>query len=184
MDTQIKGYVIVASCKFAREQLGARVPAATLAELAEIETTTGANDFFPRTRVVKVWNAVAAAGANEEDSYELLVQCGRAISQYATTTYMKLLLKVLTPRMFARKFPDFFARDFKGGQIVIEAAEERRLAILFTEVGDLDHIGAICGGFIGTTFELIGVKGLEVLRTNWSLAKPNPDSVRLELRWQ
>jgi hypothetical protein len=86
--------------------------------------------------------------------------------------------------MFARKFPDFWARDHQGGSIVIDTITDHQLIILFHGVGDLDHIGPIAVGFIGTTFEAIGVPGLEVLRPNWSLAEPRPDTVRVEIRWK
>ena len=87
---------------------------------------------------------------------------------------MKLLLKVLTPRMFARKFPDFWARDYRGGSVEVESIDDNRLVIILKGVDDLDHMGAIAAGFIGTTFEAIGVLGLQVLRPNWSLAGRSP----------
>jgi hypothetical protein len=183
METKIKGYCLLASAKFIRG-LGASVPAESLARVAAIESEATPTAFYPRPQACVLWGIVAAAGKTEEESYDLLVKCGKAISDYALTTYMRLLLKVLTPRMFARKFPDFWARDHQGGAIVVDTVEDHRLIILFKGVDDLDHIGAIAVGFIGTTFEAIGVPGLQVLRPNWSLAEASPETVRLELRWK
>src|SRR5690348_12475897 len=108
----IKGYIIQQTGRFIANDptLSKRVPGSVLSSInaSEALKPTG---FYPRQEAVLLWRAIADTQPNEEAAYAELVRCGETVGAFAAGTFLKLLLKMLTPHMFANKFPDLYKRD-------------------------------------------------------------------------
>src|SRR6266542_5163586 len=66
----------------------------------------------------ELWTGIVKEQPNAEAAQDELIKVGRYQGSYATNTYLKLLMKMLTMRMFAKKFPDIWARDANFGKMV------------------------------------------------------------------
>jgi hypothetical protein len=138
-----------------------------------------------RETVVALWRAIAAARPDPAVARATLVRCGTGLGNTAINSFLKILLRMLTPRLFALKFPDIWGRDMQGGGYAeIAASEDKRVAILLREVGGFDHIGPVAEGWIGFTLTSMGLKQLEMTSSPWSMEDPGPPEVRIEARWR
>src|SRR5262245_37295654 len=98
-----------------------RVPAPLLERIDRQRTEFQAKDWRPREELTSLWHAIATAAEpqDEKSVYNALVRCGEKVGGYATNTFFKLLLKILTPKMFASRFSEFYKRDQQGGEGVV-----------------------------------------------------------------
>ena len=137
-----------------------------------------------RDKLVRIYHAIADIHANDERAvYDDLVRCGAAMGGFATGTFLKLLLKVLTPRLFARKFPDLWARDHQRGRIEIVSVEDNSMVMRFKDMEGYDHFAPVAAGFGGVSLRGMGVKDLEMKVEPWSLAQPTAQEVFIHATW-
>jgi hypothetical protein len=186
MEPMIKGYAVQYTSQFILEdpELSALVPPSVLdvARRAEDYKPTA---WAPRMMAADMWRAIAAARPDPAVARATLVRCGKGLGNAAINSFLKILLRMLTPRLFALKFPDMWGRDMQeSGYAEIAASEDKRIVILLREVGGFDHLGPVAEGWIGFTLASMGLKHLEMTSSPWSMEEPGPPEVRLEARWQ
>ena len=124
-------------------------------------------------------------GEDEEKVYALLEGLGMYTADKATSTFLRLLMKILTPGLFAKKAPDFWARDNRIGKMEsdISRLDEKHLVVHLREIGPLTHVAPSAAGFAKFALKAIGLKNLSVVTKGWSLKEPAPDAVRFEITW-
>lgn len=151
--------------------------------IALVNPTT--SRWYPRAHFVELNRAVAALHTQEADVLEALSAVGRNIAEIATGTFMKLLLKLLTPTLFARKFSDFWAHDNRGGRIDVDSTKvnDNQLQFWIRDVRDFDHVGPVGRGYIQFAMSAITGTNVTVNLQNWSLMKPGPDEVHYQVSW-
>lgn len=180
----IKGFgaYLERSCSDAqREQVRASVTPDVRAALMD----PVASRWYPRSYFVELNRAVAALHTQEADALEALSAAGRNMAEIATGTFMKLLLKMLTPALFARKFSDFWAHDNRGGRIDVDASNvgDRHLDFWIRDVRGFDHVGPVGRGYIQFAMSAITGSNVTVDLEGWSLAKPGPEEVHYAVSW-
>lgn len=185
MAPMIKGYMVQHTGRFIMEDPGIRerVPPQLLDQIRQQQDAFKPHDWRPREECIALWSAIAATQSDEEASYQALVRTGEAVGHYATGTWLKLLLKVLTTGMFARKFPDMYARDHQFGHIEVVSVHEHGMVVLFKEVEGYDHFAPFAHGWGGFALKSIGVKNLKMRLTPWSLAAPGAQELRCDATW-
>jgi hypothetical protein len=185
MEPNVKGYAIQAATQFilGEPELRARVPSELLANFEREDAKIKPAEWSPRSILMTRYEAVAKAAGSEADALAALQRCGRATAGTAIKGYLKLLLRVLTPSMFARKFPDFWARDHQSGTASVSLPETNRFIFHLKDVDGFTHIGQVAAGFVGFGMEAVGMKGVQVKCTPWSLAEPAPKDLDIEVRW-
>jgi len=186
MEGMIKGYSVLASGQFITDDraLCQCVPEQTLDAIATHRSTIKPGEWYPRSEVLLLWRAIADAGGDEKGAYENLIRCGEFNANRAAGTFLKLLLKMLTPRTFAKKFSDFWAHDHRGGQVAVEQLDAKNLLIEIRDIAGFDHVAVISAGFIGFTLRATGLKSLTAHTSSWSRQKPGPEKVKIEVSWQ
>jgi len=149
--------------------------------LRDMKRTT----WHPRGLWLEVLNAVVAVQSDTEKSYADLVGCGNAICEDAVNTFMKLILKIMTPRLFARKFPDFWTRDMRGGYMVVDGSEidRNKVSITLKEADGWDHVGPVGCGFMGFAMQRITGGPVRVVTDDWSLSRPARPEVTWVISW-
>jgi hypothetical protein len=143
-------------------------------------------DWYSREHVVAISRAIASAASSEDEAYQLLGECGRFMSNEATNTYMRLLLKILTPSIFAKKLPSFWERDNKNGGNFDPSetkVSDGYLRLKMVGVEGFDHVAPVSGGFCSFVLGAMGKKDVKVKQEGWTLARPGPDSYVLEFSW-
>ena len=189
-EIQCKGSIILATVAYTDELCAKegrpRIRDALSPSLSAALPTMQRVAWRPITEWVEVLRAIVAVCDNDEArAYDALVQCGRAICEDAAGSFMKLLLRMMPPALFCRKFPDFWRRDFTGGTFVVDTSRlaENRFQAILRDIEAFDHVGPVAVGFIGFAQEKVTGKSVSVQRTGWSLERPGPPEVVLELSW-
>lgn len=160
-------------------------PAHASAELQAALPTMTRNAWYPRRFFIEVLRRIVSVHNDPISSYEDLARAGSAIAEDASNTFLKLLLRMATPRLFGAKFPDFYKRDLQGGYAEVDASRirENRMLISFKDVEHFDHIGPAGAGFIRFGLHHITGKVVTILTHGWSLETPGPPEIRHEISW-
>ena len=187
---QIRGYSIRQQASFlrskhideaARQRALAMLPPELRGDFSDIDPA----GWYPREHSAQLFRAIASAASGEAATRELLATCGEQIAQESTNTFLKLVMKLMTPTLFAKKLPSLWERDMKGGGFTydLSGADQNRLAFVLQDVEGYDHIAAVTEGWIRFAMKSMGKTGVEVDMKGWSLAVPGPKEVAYEVRW-
>jgi len=190
VEPMIRGYSVQQQLLFLETQYEPEI-SAKLIDQIPADVRTGLKDlkpadWYPRRYSVSVLRAIASRhGDDEKAVHDDLVRCGTYIVTEATNTFLKLLMKILTPTLFAKKIPEFWQRDQKGGHFEVDTsgAKDGRLVLKLCEVEGFDHIGVIGIGWISYGLRAMGKEDVTVTQSGWSLATPGPSNVSYDVRW-
>ncbi|MFS8065911.1 MAG: hypothetical protein ACMG6S_06005 [Byssovorax sp.] len=154
-------------------------------ELKAALVTMKRTTWHPRAMWIEVLRAVVSVHNEPGASHADLIGCGKAICEDAASTFMKLLLKMMTPRLFARKFPDFWVRDMRGGIMSVDPSDlaKNRFVVFLEDVEGFDHVGPAGVGFIGFAMEKITGGHVDIVVSPWSLERPGPAKIRWDVSW-
>jgi hypothetical protein len=185
---QIRGYSLRQTARYletkfdpdVRKRLVDAMPSTSRSMLSSFE----AGEWYPRDHSSVLFRAIANARGGDE-AYQDLVGCGEFIASEATNTFLRLLMRIMTPTLFAKKVPEFWKRDQRGGQFVadVSKADEGRIGMKLVDVEGYDHIGIVSIGWIQFGMTALGKKGVVIKQDGWSLANPGPRSVSYEVTW-
>lgn len=184
MEPMVKGYMIQTTSSFIVRELASTIAPDILDVARAAEANVKGTEWRPRADVVRLWRAIADAHPDDESARRALIRTGQTMSEMATSTFLKLLLKVLTPRMFAAKFPDFWTRDNTAGRGSVEIVSEKKLHITMHDVAGYDHLGPVGVGWVTFALAAIGMKDVEARCLDWSRSKPSATTVHVEASWR
>ena len=185
MDPMVRGYAIPASARFilSDEGIKSRLSREKLERVAQIAATKPPI-WCPRPEAIFLWDAVDEGSPDEETAYQNVVRCGKFIADEALNSFLKLLLRVLSPKQFARKFPDIWTHEHKGGYVEAVVTGDSTMVIKVLDVEGFSHVGPIGAGFVETALTAIGLKDLKVRDVTWTRAQPGPKDIRLDISWR
>lgn len=189
-DATVRGYMVLSPLTHVRETYGgseladieARIPDDIRKALPAV-TDVG---WYPRSYTVAIHRALAGhVRAKGENVTAAMFAMGHAIATRALETFLKLVIKVMTPEVFARKVPDVWLRDHKGGVLLTDLDDiaNRHLVFRLKDVGGYDFIGGALPGFHTATLTALGCKNLRY-ECDWTLESPGPDNVTCHFYWQ
>jgi hypothetical protein len=142
--------------------------------------------WYPRRHFIELNEAIASLHeGNETATRDALEAAGREISYIASNTFMRLLLKMLTPAQFAKKFPDFWNRDMRGGRCSADTRDlaSRRLYAGLHDVAGFTHVGPVAAGYIGFAMDAITGTRCTAQIEGWSLASPASSDIHYVVTW-
>jgi hypothetical protein len=186
MEPMTRGYAVPLAARYVLEdpELRTAISDAMRDELMSVADSKPAV-WVPRQEVVRIWSIVEQVSKDEESAYRNLVRGGETVAQQAISTFLKLLLRVLSPKQFARKFPDIWAHEHKGGYVeAVLDGDNPAMLITIHDVETFPHVGPVAVGFAGTALRALGLKDLKIRDVTWTRAKPNPKDVRIEISWK
>jgi hypothetical protein len=185
---QVRGYTIVNAAAYLRHVLGEGEANQVMDNVSpglrqQLAATTPAG-WFPVSQVASLYRAIASLGhGDDERAKNELIKCGRFTANEAANTFLKLVMKVLTPSMFAKKLPKLWSRDATGGRFEVDVTEDRISCRLF-EMEAFDHIAPISVGYVTFSLEAMGKKVARTELHGWSLANPSAPGAWFELHWK
>jgi hypothetical protein len=188
---QTRGYSMLGTQKFIDTAYDAalrqRIRDQLSPEVREKVGTYRDVEWYPAQHFIELLRGIAlGAGTNEEKAREELIRAGHFIAGLAASTFLRLVMKVLTPTLFAKKIPSLWARDNQGGYFETDLSDAGNGKIVFRlrEVEGYDYIGPVAVGWIDFAMQTMGKKVVERTISGWSLEKPGPAEIRIDLRWQ
>jgi len=141
-------------------------------------------EWCPVVDFAELLRALAAKSeGNPEHARDRLIACGEFIAREATNTFLKIVMKMLTPSLFAKKLPDLWKRDCSAGTFQVDAADNK-LAFRLADMGGFDHAPCTAAGFVKFALTTMGKTVEHVQIHSWSLTDPCPDGARVELAWK
>lgn len=188
-DFQARGYILAATFKFLREKAGER-KAAEIMETAspalrEAARTVTPAGLYPVPLFAELNRTLVThlADNDEEKGKEVLIQCGRYIGQEASNTFLKLLMRMLTPKLIMKKIPDFWKRDVTGGRVEVHA-RDNGLECFMYDLDGYDHCCPLSAGWQQYNLEAMGKTLRSTTVRKWSLAEPSQDGTSFEVTWE
>jgi hypothetical protein len=188
-DMQGRGYILAATVSFLRETAGnARadeILQSLSPELQQAVRTVQPADMYPIRLFSEINRALVThlAEGDEEKAKQILLKCGRHMGREASNTFLKLLMRMLTPKLIMKKLPDFWRRDFTGGRIEV-SSRENGLELFMHEIDGYDHCCPLSAGWQEFNLEAMGKTLQTTTIRNWSLANPSQDGTSFEIIWK
>jgi len=186
---EVRGYMISTTADFLRKTAAARGLADPSDQLSPpLRSALGnvlAVGWYPVAHIAELNRLIASyLGGNDEGRARTeLTSCGRFMANEATNTFMRLLMKVLTPGLFAKKLPDLWRRDCTHGKLELQV-DDRSLTLNLSDMDGHDHIGAVMPGYVGFALERMGRVVQDVTLEGWSLAKPDASGAKIKFTWK
>lgn len=152
---------------------------------AFLETAKKAQ-YAPTTYMAELWTGMVKEHANPDDARKQLVRTGNHMGEFLTNPYVRLLMKMLTMKMFAKKFPDLWARDANFGTVVLgdlADIEKGELKVGLKDLGRFPYFGPITEGWFTYSLSAMGFKDLKVQLLDWSMDKPDPSELAYLFTW-
>lgn len=185
----VRGYMVLSPLTHLRSfydaknaaAIEARIPADIRAALPQV-TDVG---WYPREYAVAIYSAIADHHRHGDGKVsQAIFDMGHGIATRALETFLKLVIKVMTPEVFVRKIPDVWLRDHKGGFMKTDTSDVANNHVVFNlqEVGGYNYIGGSLPGFQTATLTALGCKGLRY-ECDWTPENPGPESVTCHFHW-
>lgn len=143
-------------------------------------------DWLPREHLVELLTLVVSVHGPTPQSEKKLYACGRAIFDDATNMFIRLVLKMATPAIFAKKFPDFWQRDFRGsghGQVDTSEIDRNHISVSFHGIEGFNYVAPLGIGFVGLAMERVTGKKVTMELRDWSFDNPGPSQTHYEVSW-
>jgi hypothetical protein len=187
-DIQMRGYVLSSAAEYLKTSAGEKKAGDILAALSpglrEALANATSASWCTSVHIAEMYRAVASlSDGDEARAKEILIACGKVAAHEASNTFLRLLMKVLTPALFAKKLPDIWARDCTGAKITVEVREEKIENRLF-DVQGFDHVAPVAAGYVIFALEAMGKSIIKTDLHEWSLKTPGPSSPWFEISWR
>jgi hypothetical protein len=101
----------------------------------------------------------------------------------ATDSFLRLFMKLMSPKLLVKKIPDLWKRDCSRGQLLVENLDEQSVRFATSGMGGFSHAVCTAAGFVSFALGAIGKKVENVEIHGWSLAEPCADGATFEVRW-
>jgi hypothetical protein len=188
-EREIKAYSLYGSKAFVDENYDEAIRNQIFESLSpqvkEVLARTKKAQVVPPEYATEIWRGIVDAHQDPARATDQLRACGRYSGAYATNTYLKLLFKFLSVKMFAEKIPQIWSRDASFGKISADltSLKSGQMTLHFNEVNNYPYFGPNCEGWFAFTFETMGLKDVRVDLQNWSLQNPDPGALEYRVSW-
>jgi hypothetical protein len=142
---------------------------------------------------VAVWkdclDAIVAAQPNIEVARAAIRGVGRFICEGTVNSFLRLLMRIMTPRLFAEKSGSMISRDFSGfpgGNIDYHFDVNDKDRVVTLEVrnaGNHPYLGATGQGFCEFAFQYMGKKNVIIDEPDTPLDDWQPKHLKWRIRW-
>ncbi len=141
--------------------------------------------WVPPLYPASVWQAMIKREASDDAAYDTLVRCGRNMGEYATNTYLRLLLKVISMKMLAKKYPTIWRMDANFGDMSTDTSDikQGKLKIFLNNLESYPYFGPICVGWFKYSMDAMGLKDVKVELHDWTMAEPDPGKLTFHVTW-
>jgi len=187
-ENEMRGYGLLSAVTYLRKAAGEQRAKQLLDGLSQ-ETkqalaTAKEASWCSSKSVAEVYRAIASlSNGDESTAQKNLIECGKHAALEASNTFLRLLMKLLTPTLFAKKLPDLWSRDCTVGKIVVEV-HDHKIRNRLLGVAGFDHLGPVAAGYVAFALEAMGKSITKTELHEWSLATPSPTDVWFEVFWK
>jgi hypothetical protein len=179
----IRGHLMRGTARYAFNDL---VPAArdsvrrSIPELASGLDDVKRDEWYPLGRLIELITTIDSTFDDPEQGLAAIKTCGKYIAEEGVSTYLKLVMKVITPKLFVRQFPTLWKRYHDFGDLSVDTSridDNRAVLAMPAYVG----VRGLCSGWIEYAFGLFRTR--VAIEANWPWRAPAPDRLELALHW-
>lgn len=164
-----------------RQKVLASIPRDVVAAMQQANEKS----WHPAAHFSQGLKAIADASASLEEARTEVVNVGTHIANASIESFMRLIMKMMTPKLLAHKLPDFFAKDFRNteARLVADAsrAKQGEMKVMSRNMQDLPYVSCAAVGWLKAGLAGIGCKGLMVEGPSEDWTLPDDEFV---IRWQ
>jgi hypothetical protein len=187
-DFRVRAYMVRSTAGFMEEKFGAQKAARVMGALSpkarSAATEMKPADWCSVESYAELLRALAAeSNGDANNARDTLIACGEYVAREATNTFLKMLMKMLTPGLFASKLPSIWRRDCSGGNFEVNVTDEKLICRL-TDIKGFDHVPCTAAGFVRFALTGMGKTVKQVELHNWSLTQPCAEGASIELTWK
>jgi hypothetical protein len=183
---KVKGTYLRATADFVAKRFSPADQERVLARLPpdgrELLRRIDKSAWYPLPYVVGLFHGIEEVNADPERTVTDIRACGKFIANEAANTFLKLLLRVLTPKLFSRQFPEFWRKYNSFGDLKVDLTRFDENRVRFTVTG-YDYVHCIGAGWIEYVFESLGKKDI-VVATNVPVGTRTLPEVAWEVTWR
>lgn len=149
---------------------------------------TQPNVFFPIEYWKEAIDGVVALQPDVRKARQEVSNIGVCICEGTVNSFLRLLMRIMNPTLFAKKCGNMIGRDFRGFPAGAEPEytfDERENEITMTVKGAGNHIylGGTGRGFVAFAFEYMGKKNVVIDEPGCADDDWAPDVVSWRVRW-
>lgn len=162
----------------------ARIYDALSPETREMLKVIGPDDWRPMHMVSEMNAAIYEHSGDKERGHQDIILAGNAVALYATNTFMRLLIKLMSPEMLAKKWPTIWKKSHSFGTMDSDFVPDRERCIRLTlsDVENYAYIGPIAVGFLSFSLKAMGKEQARVELLD-RLGNHKAGSYSFEITW-
>jgi len=187
MERLVKGIHILPLHDFIKENYDEKTQAEIYARMSEpareMLKTVKREDWMPVALVSSVADALFRATEDPKDAYQEVVRAGAAIADYATNTYVRLLIKLMTPKIMASKWPDIWKKSHNFGVMSCVLESDRMLRMTISGVDGYTHIGPTAVGFLTFALKAMNMPDATVVQVPDRYTDYNAERYEFRITW-
>ena len=189
MEHALKGYNIISALQYLDEHYTAEQAQSVRSQLSDDVVAALPSlqpfEFYPRRFFGELTKAMAELHADPEDRAQAMVKFGNSIARGATNTFLRLLMRMMTPKLLAKKIDQIWARDHRGGKIEADASriDDNVMEVKLADIDGFTYFNAIGVGWFQFGFASMGCRDIGVKLLAGTAHDEITDTVHLEVRW-
>ncbi len=187
--TGLKGYNILSAVEYLKQTYSPEQYERALATLSEDvrDALPGVKqfEFYPRRYFGEIVAATAGLHEEEDDRHAALASLGENIARGATNTFLRLLMRMMTPRIFANKAQTIWSKDHRGGIIEADTSklDQNEMVVTIGELEGFKHMNAISLGWMRFGFTAMGCKNVRAELVEGGLEQISPPKIAIRVNW-
>jgi hypothetical protein len=186
MERLVKGVHILPFCDFIHERYDDKrqrlIYDTIRPETLQMTKTIKRDEWRPAELVADLNAAIYSTSPSQQAGYDDIVAAGAASADYAAGTYVRLLIKLMTPKIMASKWPDIWKKSHNFGVMKPRLEGDRMLKLALTDVAGYTHIAPCAVGFLSFSLHAMGLPEAKVVQFDRD-ASPNSDHYEFEITW-
>jgi uncharacterized protein (TIGR02265 family) len=120
------------------------------------------DEWKPMPLVADINDAIYTSRDEPAEGYADMVAAGKVIADYAAGTYVRLLIKLMTPKILASKWPDIWRKSHNFGEMTCRLESDHLLRMTLDDVRDYSHVGPCTVGFLTFSLNAMGLPDANV----------------------
>jgi hypothetical protein len=192
MDAAVRGPCLRGAGAYLRSidpKLAQQIEARYTPDMLHAVHESGPKDWFTIGLWKECLDAIVAAQPNVEASRAAIRSVGRHICEGTVNSFLRLLMRIMTPRLFAEKSGSMISRDFSGfpgGALDyhFSVSDDERQVLLEVRNAERHHyLGGTGQGFCEFAFQYMGKKNVVIDEPDCPLDDWAPKHLKWRIRW-
>jgi rsbT co-antagonist protein RsbR len=186
----VRGFWLAQTVEFVRHRFDAaareRIESSFSPALRKTLGELSLGDWVERQHQVELTRAIASEAKDDDDALAHLTACGELIAERSANEFTKLLMQIVTPRLFLEKLQGFWERDHGqvgSCQVEFSPATPSHATIRLSKVAGYDHIGPMWMGWTRAGLAALGQSNVELSQRCWSRSTPAADPFEYQVGW-